>query len=138
MTKDQLISELNQSTYVMLKPGIAGVGVIAITLIPKGCRDMFSPPDPNEKWITLSRQEVETLPSHARYVVENYCLFDEALNYFVPEQGFKKMDLSLFINHSDTPNIRSVNDGDYFEALRDIVVGEELFLDYGDIVHTSE
>jgi SET domain-containing protein len=61
-------------------------------------------------------------------------LFDEALNYFVPEQGFKKMDLSLFINHSDTPNIRSVNDGDYFEALREIEAGEELFLDYGEIV----
>jgi SET domain-containing protein len=44
------------------------------------------------------------------------------------------MDLSLFINHSDTPNIRSVNDGDYFEALREIEAGEELFLDYGEIV----
>ena len=32
MTKDQLISELNQSTYVMLKPGVAGVGVIAIII----------------------------------------------------------------------------------------------------------
>jgi hypothetical protein len=69
MTKDQLIAELNQSTYVMLKPGVAGVGVIAITSIPKGCRQMFSPPDPNEKWITLTRQEVEALPHHARYVL---------------------------------------------------------------------
>jgi hypothetical protein len=38
---------------------------------------MFSPPDPDEKWITLTLQEVEALPAHARYVVENYCLFDE-------------------------------------------------------------
>jgi SET domain-containing protein len=32
------------------------------------------------------------------------------------------------------PNIISVNDGDYFEALREIKAGEELYLDYGEIV----
>jgi len=68
-------------------------------------------------------------------MVENYCLYDEQMNYFVPEQGFKKMDLSLFINHSDEPNIISVNDGAYFETLREIKSGEELYLDYGEIVH---
>jgi SET domain len=135
MSKAQLIAELSNSTYVMLRSSeIAGVGVFAITDIPKGCRKMFSPPDPNERWITLTKQEVAALPAHARFMVENYCLYDDDLNYFVPEQGFKRMDLSLFINHHDQPNIRSINEGDYFEALRDIKAGEELFLDYGEIV----
>ncbi|MBN8577316.1 MAG: SET domain-containing protein [Cytophagales bacterium] len=135
MDKQSLLAELNQRTYVMLQASaVAGVGVFATTPIPKGCREMFSPPDPNEKWITLSAQEVEGLPAHARFIVENYCLYDDNLNYFVPAAGFKKMDLSLFINHSDQPNIRSINDGAYFEALRDINTGEELFLDYGEIV----
>ena len=44
------------------------------------------------------------------------------------------MDVSLFLNHADTPNIISVNDGDYFEAIRDIKAGEELLIDYGGIV----
>lgn len=95
---------------------------------------MFSAPDPEERWITLSKKEVDSLPEQAQFMIGNYCLYDEELNYFVPEKGFKKMDVSLFINHSDQPNIQSINDGDYFEALRDIKAGEELLLDYGAIV----
>ncbi|MBK6772367.1 MAG: SET domain-containing protein-lysine N-methyltransferase [Ignavibacteria bacterium] len=44
------------------------------------------------------------------------------------------MDIALFLNHSDTPNIISINDGDYFEAIRDIKAGEELVIDYAGIV----
>ena len=73
------------------------------------------------------------LPSHTKFLVENYCLYDQD-NYFVPDYGFKKMDVSLFLNHSDAPNIISINDGEYFEATRDIEAGEELLIDYGAIV----
>jgi SET domain-containing protein len=134
MTKAALLAELTNNTYVMLKPSpIEGIGVFAIQDIPKGCREMFSKPDVNDQWITVSKQEVETLPTHAQFIVGNYCLYDED-NYFIPDHGFKKIDISLFINHSDTPNIISINDGDYFEAIRDIKNGEELVIDYGEIV----
>lgn len=134
MTKEELLAELGQRTYVMLKPStIEGVGVFAVKDIPKGCREMFSKPTSPDEWISLSRQEVEDLPIHAQVMVGNYCLFDDQ-NYFVPRQGFKSIDLSLFLNHSDTPNIQSIHDGDYFEALRDIFAGEELLIDYGTIV----
>jgi SET domain-containing protein len=133
-SKTNLLNELVQHSYVMLRASkVAGVGVFAIRPIAKGCRDMFSKPDPNDKWITIPRDEVEQLPTHAKALVENYCLFDDKL-YYVPEQGFKAVDVSLFLNHSDSPNIRSIDDGNYFEALRDIAEGEELFLDYGEIV----
>jgi SET domain-containing protein len=138
MTEEQLINELSRNTYVMLKPSpLEGVGVFAVREIPRGCRDMFSKPDPDDTWITVSKTEVELLPPHAKFMVENYCLFDKD-SYFIPDHGFKKMDISLFINHSDTPNIRSIDDGDYFEAIRDIKPGEELLLDYGDIVEDGE
>jgi SET domain-containing protein len=65
--------------------------------------------------------------------VGNHCLYDDE-NYFIPDNGFKKIDLSLFLNHADTPNIISINEGDYFEAIRDIKNGEELVIDYGEIV----
>lgn len=134
MTKEELLAELGHRTYVMLKPStIEGVGVFAVTDIPKGCREMFSKPTSPDEWISLSIQEVEELPIHARAMVGNYCLFDDQ-NYFVPRQGFKSIDLSLFLNHSDTPNLQSIHDGDYFEALRDISAGEELLIDYGTIV----
>ena len=134
MKKTELIAELTANTYVMLKPSaIEGIGVFAMVDIPKGCRQMFSKPDVNDEWITLSYGEVAALPPHAKFMVENYCLFDDT-NYFVPGDGFKKIDLSLFLNHADTPNIISINDGDYFEAVRDIAAGEELVVDYGEIV----
>lgn len=134
MTKAELLNELASDTWVMLKPSpIEGIGVFALRDIPKGCRSMFGKPDNTEDWIKISKTEVETLPEHAQFVVGNYCLYDED-NYFVPAQGFKKMDISLFLNHADVPNIISINEGDYFEAIRDIKAGEELLIDYGEIV----
>ena len=134
MNKETLLNELANNCWVMLRPSpVEGVGVFAIRDIPKGCRDMFGKPDPAAEWITVSRAEVDALPAHAQFLVGNYCLFDED-HYFIPAAGFKKMDLSLFLNHSDTPNIISINDGDYFETLRDIRAGEELLIDYGGIV----
>ena len=133
MTKADLLSELT-NTYVILKPStLGGVGVFAIQPIEKGCREMFSKPDQLDNWIKLSKKEVMALPSHSKFLIENYCLYDQD-NYFVPDYGFKKMDLSLFLNHSAAPNIISINDGEYFEATRDIETGEELLIDYGQIV----
>jgi SET domain-containing protein len=132
--KEQLLNELINNTFVALRPSpVAGIGVFALRDIEKGCRAMFSKPDKNDKWVTISRKEVDALPDHAKHLVENFCLYDE-VNYFVPDHGFKKIDLSLFLNHSETPNLTSVEEGNYFEATRDIKSGEELFLDYGEIV----
>jgi SET domain-containing protein len=133
MNTVELLSELS-STYVILKPSsIEGIGVVAIQRIPKGCREMFSKPNAADKWIKLPKKEVSELPAHTKFLVENYCLYDQD-NYFVPDYGFKKMDVSLFLNHSDTPNVISIHDGEYFEATRDIEAGEELLIDYGGIV----
>jgi len=134
MTKEALLKELQSNSWVMLRPSpIAGIGVFALRPIPKGCRDMFSRTEPGDEWITLSKDEVAHLPEHARLLVENYCLYDEEV-YFVPGHGFKKIDVSLFLNHSNSPNIISIDEGEYFEATRDIATGEELFIDYGEIV----
>jgi SET domain-containing protein len=132
MTKEQLLYQLAHQNYVMIRPsGIHGIGVFAIRAIPKGCKDLFS--SGIGEWIEIPKTEIAQLPDHAQAIVENYCLYDEN-NYFLPDYGFKVMDLVNFLNHSDTPNIKSVNDGEYFEALRDIAANEELFVDYGEIV----
>ncbi len=134
MTKQELLNELAGNTYVMLKPSaVEGVGVFAVQDIPEGCREMFSKPAVDDEWITVSKKELGLLPPHAQFLVGNYCLYDEE-NYFIPGNGFKKMDLSLFLNHSDHPNIISINDGDFFETIREIKAGEELLIDYGKIV----
>ncbi len=120
----------------MLKPSpIEGIGVFAIRDIPKGCRTIFSAGI--GEWIKVSIDEVEKLPAHSRNLVETYCLYDEE-NYFVPDYGFKIMDLVLYLNHSSQFNMISVNDGEQFEALRDIKAGEELLVDYGSIADGLE
>ena len=130
--KEKLLAQLQHDTFIMLKPSpVHGIGVFAIRPIPKGCRTMFS--SGIGEWITVPATEVDALPEHARKLVETYCLYDEH-HYFIPDYGFKLMDLALYLNHSDTPNVASVNDGEYFEALRNIAVGEELLVDYGTLV----
>jgi len=132
MTRDELLHELSQETYAALKPSaVHGIGVFAIRDIPKGCRTIFS--RNVGEWVKLPIAEVEKLPEHSRSLIETYCLYDET-DYYVPDYGFKVMDIVNYLNHSSDPNIISVNDGEYFEALKDIPSGKELFVDYGEIV----
>lgn len=134
--KDKLLQQLHQHTFAMLKPSpLHGIGVFAITAIKKGERKIFS--DHESEWIEISKEEVDALPQHARSLVENHCLFNET-HYYIPEYGFKIFDLAVYLNHSDQPNLISVNDGDFFEAIRDIEAGEELLIDYGTIVDSEE
>lgn len=131
MTKQELLIELQQEIYVALKPSpVHGIGVFAICDIPKGCRTIFS--KTAGEWIKLSFEEVEQLPTHSRNLIETYCLYDDT-HYFVPDHGIKLMDLVLYLNHSAVPNIVSINEGEQFEALREIKEGEELLVNYGTI-----
>lgn len=136
MNKEALLKELATSTYVMIKPSpLHGIGVFAIKDIPKGTKNIFSKGVGD--WIKVSKEEVEALPQHSKDLIENHCLFDENF-YFIPDYGFKLLDLVIYINHSETPNVISLNDGEEFEAIRDIANGEELLVDYGTIVECDE
>jgi SET domain-containing protein len=65
MTKEALLKDLHNDTYVMIKPSpLHGIGVFAIRDIPKGTRDIFS--QGVGEWIKLSIAEVEALPKHSR------------------------------------------------------------------------
>ena len=136
MTKEALLKELAEETFVTLRPStVHGIGVFALRDIPKGCITLFSKNVGN--WIKVPISDIEKLPEASRNLVETYCLYDET-DYYLPDYGFKVMDLVNYLNHSSTPNVISVNDGEYFESLRDIAEGEELFVNYGHIVDTAE
>jgi len=136
MNKEALLKELASSTYVMIKPSpLHGIGVFAIRDIPKGTKNIFSKGVGD--WIKVSKEEVDALPQHSKDLIENHCLFDEDF-YFIPDYGFKLVDLVIYLNHSETPNVISLNDGEEFEAIRDIANGEELLVDYGTIVESEE
>ncbi len=132
MTQHDFLQELERQTWVMLRPSaLHGIGVFAVRDIPAGCREMFSP-EPGQ-WRTVPRAAVEGLSPHLRGLIENYCLYDSD-SYYIPSAGFRQMDLSLFLNHSDVPNLVSVDEGAFFETLRPIAAGEELLIDYGTLV----
>ena len=132
MTKEELLHELQHETWVALQPSpVHGIGVFAVCDIKKGCKTIFS--KNTGGWLKLGFEEVEQLPAHSKNLVETYYLYDSE-HYFIPDHGCKVMDMANYLNHSSTPNIISVADGDYFETLRDIAKGEELLVDYGTIV----
>ena len=134
--KERLLRILQHSTWITLRPSaIHGIGVFAIVDIPKDTQGFFS--DDKSEWISLQKNEVEQLPAQSRALIENHCLYDEE-HYFVPEYGFRLIDPVVFLNHSDQPNILSIRDGEDFKALRDIQAGEELFVNYGEIVDSQE
>lgn len=136
MTKQELLHELQHQTWVALKPSAThGIGVFAIRDIPKGTRTIFSKDTGN--YISISFEEVAELPVHTKNFIETYYLYDET-HYFIPSHGCKVMDMANYLNHSSTPNILSVDEGLWFEAARDIAEGEELFVDYGEIVDGVE
>lgn len=136
MPHTKLLQQLRNQTYIKLKNSpVHGIGVFAIQHIPKGCKDIFSKGP--EEWIKLPIKEVESLPTHSRSLIETYCLFDEE-NYFVPESGFKTIDPVIYLNHSAEPNIKSLKDGEEFEALTDISPGQELLINYEHIVSGME
>ena len=136
MTKEEILDELRHHTWVMIRPSaVEGIGVFAIREIPRGTKGIFS--SGIGEWIPVSKKEINDLPVYARELVENYCLYDEE-NYFIADYGFKVMDLVNYLNHSSVPNVISLNEGEDFEAVRDIRSGEELFIDYGAIVDSVE
>src|SRR5688572_25001879 len=107
MTTGTLLLEL-RDIYLQLRPSpVHGIGVFAIRDIPKGCRDMFSKDE--AEWVKIPLAEVELMPDYLKKLVENYFLFDDQY-YYIEKSGFKKPDLSYFLNHSDNPNIISIND----------------------------
>ena len=130
--KQQLLNQLSQRTFVRLgTSSVHGIGVFANRAIKKGQSGLFS--NDSSEWIHLTHAEIMSLPQSSQSLIANFCLYDEA-GYFVPEYGFDLIDPVIYINHAETPNIQSVNEGADFVALCDIAAGEELFLDYGELV----
>jgi SET domain-containing protein len=130
MTTEQLILDVAATRIGLAPSPVHGIGVFALVNIPAGTSDLFSPG--GETWPAIPLAEVEKLPTHARKLIDTYCLQDETHAY-LPPRGFKVIDLVIYLNHSDTPNLKQVDGGDYFTTLRDLWAGEELLIDYGQL-----
>lgn len=103
-----------------------GVGVFAVSDIPVNT-DPF-PGCWNGRYHSIPDEDIRELKEGVQEMVRAYCVFRDGA-WCVPQIGFNRLDISFFINHSDSPNV-ATDDGERFRALRDIKKGEELYVDY--------
>jgi SET domain-containing protein len=125
--KHRLHQHLKHEVYCKLGVStIHGVGVFALRDIPKGTLPLKSMVSRKEK--KFSRSELKEIPSSVRKHLADFCLVESG-RVSVPEIGMNAVNISVYLNHSKTPNL-FFNKAEVLEALRDIARGEELTIDY--------
>jgi SET domain-containing protein len=125
--KNRLHQHLKNEVYCKLGVStIHGVGVFALREIPKGTLPLQSMVSRKEK--KFSRTKLKEIPKSVRKHLADFCLIESG-RVFVPEIGMNAVNISIYLNHSKTPNL-GFNKQDVLEALRDVARGEELTIDY--------
>src|ERR1700722_10093943 len=128
----KLIKDLEENVYCRLQPSsVHGIGVFAIRDIPKG-KELF------KNYLTYQLTPVPIA------TIEKDTKIDKAVKKFADDvspahngmlylyrKGLNAIDISFFLNHSNTPNVATKDDCWSFFAARNIRKGEELFSDYG-------
>jgi SET domain-containing protein len=100
----------------------AGVGVYATQDIAAGSFLAVLPPGYKSR-----RRHESELHQH----FHKYCEAEEG-DYWRTPDDFSRMEIGWYINHSFNPNA-TCNEADEYYALRDIVAGEEILIDYNDL-----
>eukprot|EP00322_Chrysochromulina_rotalis_P015730 CAMPEP_0115835530 /NCGR_PEP_ID=MMETSP0287-20121206/4240_1 /TAXON_ID=412157 /ORGANISM="Chrysochromulina rotalis, Strain UIO044" /LENGTH=212 /DNA_ID=CAMNT_0003288987 /DNA_START=208 /DNA_END=846 /DNA_ORIENTATION=+ len=161
--KAQLMKHLMHHAYVKLSPSsIDGVGVFAVVDIPEGVNPFAAPNHhlcAQEVSIPIRAEELAACPAAViEYVLEFHaemdkddCIAEAAAEECVldasPDDtpvyvginatGLVTMDVSWYLNHSESPNVETVEaeaEGQFstYRTMRVIRAGEELLTDYRD------
>jgi SET domain-containing protein len=125
--KERLHEHLKHDVYCRLGVSkIHGVGVFALRDIPKGTKPLKSMVTNKEK--KFSRTELKDLPGSVRKHLADFCLVESG-RVFVPQIGMNAVNLSVYLNHSKTPNL-FFNKDEVLETLHDVQRGDEMTIDY--------
>ena len=138
-TKTKLIQNLKNDTYARLQPStIHGIGVFAIKSIPPKVNP-FSLACPNRyKTIELDLNDIPDIPVSVKKLLDDFVgsKRDNKTVYDVPKSGMNGIDITFYLNHSDSPNLNIIErpgiDLLEFESNRLIETGEELSINYKD------
>ncbi len=130
-TKKEVLKHLTQDLYCRLGvSGVQGVGVFAIRAIPKGIHPLRSWLPKDE--VRVEFADLKTLPASIRKQIDLFCYVDYEEKYAnVPSIGLNAMSISIYLNHSKTPNL-AFDEDEELVSLRAIKSGEELFIDYDE------
>ena len=127
------ILERIKNTYCRLKvSSIQGIGVFAIRDIPENINPFSGLPE--QKWIRFSMEELGEIDKNIMEMIDDFFVVEQDNTINIPEYGLNGMDMSFFVNHSDTPNLKT-REGRYFFTARKILGGEELTIGYDAYDH---
>jgi len=127
------ILERIKNTYCKLKAScIQGVGVFAVRDIPENINPFFGIPD--QKWFRFSMDELGEIDKNIMEMIDDFFVIEKNNTINIPEYGLNGMDMSFFVNHSDSPNLVT-REGRYFFTARKIKKGEELTVGYDAYDH---
>ena len=126
--KKEILKNL-KNTYCRLAPSdIQGVGVFAIKDIPKG-KNPFQMIK-KETWLKFNMSELKSLDKEALKLVDDFFVVGKNGAVYIPDLALNGINISYFLNNSEQPNIKTIDDGENFVALKKIKKGEELTVSY--------
>lgn len=127
MTKQQIINSIYHNCNVRLKPSTVcdGVGVFAITPIQSGTI-LFKDVQPDT--IHIPYDELIDVSAPVMSYLTSLCNSDNRGLYL--SRTVNNINISYFINHSDTPNVAHDLTTDIYYAIKDIAIGDELVCMY--------
>jgi SET domain-containing protein len=116
--------KLPQCKLAVSKIQGAGIGVFALSEIPKDY-PIFAPRGKTHfiKWSELSDIS-DSILDYVRYICHS-----NNEGFFI-DRFLDQVDLSFYVNHSDSPNLIHNENADIYFAARNIKVGEELTVLY--------
>ena len=131
MTKGKFLDDLRDNIWCRLEPSLVhGIGVFAIRDIPKGTSIFSGSRSP--RWKKISWKEIDAfgeIPEEVKEYMRDLYPIEDGFVFF-PDHGLNAVDISYFLNHSDTPNVVLDTDDNSFVTLSLVRKGEELFSDY--------
>ncbi len=136
MDKQQLLHHLKNEVFCRLKASkIHGVGVFAIKKIPKGTNPF--PGAPSYNTISFTKKELSGLDLEVKKIIFDLVAAEEDI-IELPDVSPNSLDISFYVNHSESPNLKYSDNKEELITLREIEVGEELTSSYDELNNPKE